>query len=104
MMRHPSDCFEAYPTRVNPNGGSAGLLSASNFELKVSPNPFNQQLNISASSCINELILRDAQGKIYTQLVPDNLTFSLETETLASGIYYLELYMANGVKCVKVVK
>jgi hypothetical protein len=104
MMRHPSDCYQAEPERLNPNSGSAGLSNATKSQTKVSPNPFDQQLNITASSNINMLILRDAQGKIHSQLAPASIEVSLETAVLASGIYFLELHTQNGIEIVKVVK
>ena len=104
LLRHPSDCYQAEPERLNPNGGSAGLNNVNKSKLKVTPNPFDQQLNIVASSSIQTLILRDAQGEIHQQMNPAVLEVQLETASLASGIYFLELHTANGVEIVKVVK
>jgi hypothetical protein len=104
LLRHPTDCYQAEPERLNPNGGTAGLNNVNKSKLKVTPNPFNQQLNIVASSSIQTLILRDAQGKIQQQMNPAVLEVQLETASLASGIYFLELYTENGVEIVKVVK
>jgi len=104
MMRHPSDCYQAAPERLNPNNGSAGLSKVNKSNINVAPNPFNQQLNISSSSNINTLILRDAQGKIFTQLTPASMSVSIETAAFASGIYFLELHTENGIEMVKVVK
>jgi hypothetical protein len=104
LLRHPGDCFEATPTRVNPNNGSAGLINVNKAQTRVSPNPFDQHLSISASSAIQSLILRDAQGKIHQQSHPEALELQLETANLASGIYFLELHTSNGLEILKVVK
>ena len=104
LLRHPTDCYQAEPERLNPNGGSASLNNVNKSKLKVTPNPFDQQLNIVASSSIQTLILRDAQGKIHQQMNPAVLEVQLETASLASGIYFLELHTVNGVEIVKVVK
>ena len=104
LLRHPSDCYQAEPERLNPNSGSAGLNNVNKSKLKVTPNPFDQQLNIVSNSPIQTFIIRDAQGKIHQQLNPAALELQVETASLANGIYFLELHTANGTEIVKVVK
>jgi hypothetical protein len=104
MMRHPSDCYEAAPTRVNPNGGSAGLSNAQKAEVKVAPNPFDQLLTISAEAMIQALTLRDAQGKVVLQQTAASKSIALQTAPLQSGIYFLEVQTETGIELLKVVK
>jgi hypothetical protein len=104
LLRHPGDCFEATPTRVNPNGSSAGLANASKSALKVAPNPFEQQFTVSSDELIQALTLRDAQGKIVLQQAANSNKFEVETASLQSGVYFLEVQTASGVELVKVVK
>ena len=104
MMRHPSDCFEATPTRFNPNGGSAGMSNAVKPEIKVAPNPFDQLLSISSKAVMEVLILRDAQGKVVLQQTPASKSVALQTAFLQSGIYFLEVHTTSGVELLKVVK
>ena len=104
MMRHPSDCFEATPTRFNPNGGSAGMSNAVKPEIKVAPNPFDQLLTISSAALIEALTLRDAQGKVVLQQTPASNSIALQTSVLQSGIYFLEVQTENGIELLKVVK
>lgn len=104
MMRHPSDCYQAEPERLNPNNGSAGSSSLTKPQITVAPNPFDQVLKITANSNINLLVLRDAQGKTHIELTPELMQLSLETAGLASGIYFLELHTDNGLEIVKVMK
>jgi hypothetical protein len=104
LLRHPSDCYEATPTRVNPNGGSAGLTGVSKSALKVAPNPFEQQFTVSSDELIQSLILRDAQGKVVLQQVANSNQLDVETASLQSGVYFLEVQTVSGLELVKVVK
>lgn len=104
MMRHSADCFEATPTRVNPNGGSAGLSQTTQSLLKVAPNPFEQFITVSAKAPIQALTLRDAQGKVVLQMNPAAQEVEIQTAHLQSGVYFLEVQTANGTELVKVLK
>jgi hypothetical protein len=104
MMRHPSDCFDAEATRVNPNSGSVGFTNLEKQQIKVSPNPFDEQINIVSAERIKTLVLRDALGKVYLETAPAAFELQLQTSTLTSGMYFLELHTAMGVELLKVVK
>ena len=104
LLRHPGDCFEATPTRVNPNGGSAGLAGASKSTLKVAPNPFGQQFTVSSAELIESLTLRDAQGKVVLQQEANSNKLDVQTAALQSGVYFLEVQTASGLELVKLVK
>ncbi|MDP4596873.1 MAG: T9SS type A sorting domain-containing protein [Crocinitomicaceae bacterium] len=104
LLRHPGDCFEATPTRVNPNGGSAGLAGASKSTLKVAPNPFEQQFTVSSAELIQALTLRDAQGKVVLQQEANSNKLDVQTAALQSGVYFLEVQTASGLELVKLVK
>ncbi len=104
LLRHPSDCFEAAPERLNPNGNGAGLTGISKSALKVAPNPFEQQFTVSSDQMIQTLTLRDAQGKVVLQQAANSNKFEVATASLQSGVYFLEVQTASGVELVKVVK
>jgi hypothetical protein len=104
LLRHPGDCFEATPTRINPNSNGAGLTGNSKSALKVAPNPFEQQFTVSSDQMIQALTLRDAQGKVVMQQAANSNKFEVETASLQSGVYFLEVQTASGVELVKVVK
>jgi hypothetical protein len=104
LLRHPSDCYEATPTRVNPNNNGAGLTGISKSALKVAPNPFEQQFTFSSDQMIQALTLRDAQGKVVLQQAANSNKFEVATASLQSGVYFLEVQTASGVELVKVVK
>jgi hypothetical protein len=104
LLRYPTDCAEAFPTRVNPNTGSAGLAAANKSTLKVAPNPFEQQFTVTSAELIEAITLRDAQGKVVLQQAASSNTLEVETGSLQSGVYFLEVQTARGVELVKVVK
>jgi hypothetical protein len=104
LMRFPTDCAEAFPTRVNPNNNGAGLAGVSKSALKVAPNPFEQLLTISSEAMIQTLTLRDAQGKVVLQQLANSNKLEVETASLQSGVYFLEVLTTNGIELVKVVK
>jgi len=104
LLRHPGDCFEATPTRINPNSNGAGLTGISKSALKVAPNPFEQQFTVSSDQMIQALTLRDAQGKVVMQHAANTNKLDVATASLQSGVYFLEVQTASGVELVKVVK
>ena len=104
LMRFPLDCAEAFPARANPNNGSASLAQAHALELKVAPNPFTQQFTVSSNEVIQLLTLYDAQGKVILQQAAASNTLEVETSSLQSGMYFLEVQTATNTELVKVVK
>jgi hypothetical protein len=104
LMRFPTDCAEAFPARVNPNSGSAGLTNANKSTLKVAPNPFERQFTVSSDELIQSLILRDAQGKVVLQQVVNSNKLNVETASLQSGVYFLEVQTASGLQVSKLLK
>jgi hypothetical protein len=104
LLRHPSDCFEAAPERLNPNGNGAGLTGISKSALKVAPNPFEQQFTVTSAELIEAITLRDAQGKVVMHQAANSKSLEMETASLQSGVYFLEVQTASGVELVKVVK
>jgi Secretion system C-terminal sorting domain len=104
LLRYPTDCAEAFPTRVNPNSGSAGLAAANKSTLKVAPNPFEQQFTVTSAELIEAITLRDAQGKVVLQQAASSNTLEVETCSLQSGVYFLEVQTARGLQVSKLLK
>jgi hypothetical protein len=104
LLRYPTDCAEAFPTRVNPNSGSAGLAAANKSTLKVAPNPFEQQFTVTSAELIEAITLRDAQGKVVLQQAANSNTLEVETGSLQSGVYFLEVQTASGLQVSKLLK
>jgi hypothetical protein len=104
LLRYPTDCAEAFPTRVNPNSGSAGFAAANKSTLKVAPNPFEQQFTVTSAELIEGITLRDAQGKVVLQQTASSNTLEVETGSLQSGVYFLEVQTASGLQVSKLLK
>jgi hypothetical protein len=104
LLRYPTDCAEAFPTRVNPNSGSAGLAAANKSTLKVAPNPFEQQFTVTSAELIEAITLRDAQGKVVLQHAAKSNTLEVETGSLQSGVYFLEVQTVRGLQVSKLLK
>jgi D-alanyl-D-alanine carboxypeptidase len=82
-------------------------------DLKVSPNPFRDQITVSWNSAIDEEIsisLKDATGRIIISKTDQphnkvNQSALAELETLSAGNYFLTISASNGwTKTIKVIK
>jgi hypothetical protein len=102
MMRIQTDCYESYPTRLNP--GSANLAESDVDLIKTYPNPFNTELTIESDEPMQSYELFSANGmKLCSGMISGSKT-KLNTETLAEGIYYLSIYSSIGKTTRKIVK
>jgi hypothetical protein len=101
MFRIDSDCFEAFPTRVNP---AAQLTETTNFAVKIAPNPAGEQLNISAPQDPTHIAIFNAQGQKMSGSWSSNPSQQLDIDHLDSGVYILELQFANTTKSIRFIK
>lgn len=101
MFRIDSDCFEAFPTRLNP---AAHLADASNFDVNVSPNPAGEQLNIIAPQDPTNVIVFNALGQEMVGSWSSHPSCHFDIDHLDSGIYILELQFANTAKSIRFIK
>jgi hypothetical protein len=102
MMRIQTDCFESYPTRLNP--GSANLAESNVDSIKTFPNPFNTELNIESDENMESYELFSANGMKVSSGMISGTTAKLNTEILSEGIYYLSIYSSIGKTTRKIVK
>ena len=101
MFRIDSDCFEAFPTRVNP---AAQLTHASNFAVKIAPNPAGEQLSITAPQDPTNIEIFNALGQKMVGNWSSHPTQQLNIDHLDSGVYILELQFANTSKSIRFIK
>ncbi len=101
MFRIDSDCFEAFPTRVNP---AAQLTDANHFAVKIAPNPAGEQLNISAPQDPTHIAIFNALGQKMLGSWSSNPSPQLAIDHLDSGVYILELQFANTTKSIRFIK
>lgn len=95
-----------YIDNINLGGSFTGLNEqAASFYVSASPNPVQSELTIHSSSNINELKIVDVLGKtIIKRSYSPSSTVKLETSSLTTGVYSLEVRSGNKKSVVKFVK
>lgn len=85
-----------------------GWVNTSENELTVHvsvyPNPVSDKLIIQASEKIEKIELFDANGLLVRMEIVNQSKFSMNTEKLASGIYFAKVTTVDKTKTVKVIK
>lgn len=102
MMRIQSDCYESYPTRLNP--GTANLAESNFNRMKTFPNPFNNEVTIESEENMQAYELFSANGMKLSSGVISGTTAKLNTEALSEGIYYLNIQTLYGKTTHKLIK
>ena len=101
MFRIDSDCFEAFPTRLNP---AANLTDVNNLEVRIAPNPAAKILAFSAPQDPTNIEIYNAQGQKMSGSWSSNPSQQLDIDHLDSGVYILELQFANTTKSIRFIK
>src|SRR5690625_114291 len=68
------------------------------------PNPVRDKLYLKAQTPIDNLVLFDVQGRRILQEKPNSTQTKISTETLATGVYFLQVDLEGKRKTFKVVK
>jgi uncharacterized repeat protein (TIGR01451 family) len=68
------------------------------------PNPATQKVNVVATEQINELVISNISGAILKQLAPANLSLEIDLSDVPSGIYFIAVKTANGIKQNRLIK
>jgi len=102
MMRIQSDCYESYPTRLNP--GTANLAESNFNRMKTFPNPFNNEVTIESEENMQAYELFSANGMKLSSGLISGKTVKLNTEALSEGIYYLNIQTLQGKTTHKLIK
>jgi len=102
MMRIQSDCYESYPTRLNP--GMANLAESNFNRMKTFPNPFNNEVTIESEENMQAYELFSANGMKLSSGLISGKTVKLNTEALSEGIYYLNIQTLQGKTTHKLIK
>ncbi len=102
MMRIQSDCYESFPTRLNP--GSANLGESMFNSIKTFPNPFSAELNIVSEETMESFEIFSANGMKLSSVIISGTEATVNTEALSEGIYYLNIYSSFGKTTHKLIK
>ena len=101
MFRIDSDCFEAYPTRLNP---SAGMEQANELNVQIAPNPAQDVLKINMQQTPSNMRIVNAVGQEMPGEWSNNPGQSFDVSHLQKGMYILELQFSNTTKSIRFVK
>lgn len=85
--------------------GKASVSSNRIVQSKIFPNPSNGRITIRSEVNINQIIIRDLNGKLaFTAKGNQDKSMSLNLSALANGIYFIEIATPNGSGMQKLVK
>ena len=92
-----NDCSNSTTTEVFVDICS-GLKSFSNFDLKISPNPFSKSTTLQTGNRLNDATLK--VYNLFGQEVKEmknisGQTVAIERDNLSSGVYFIQLIEAN---------
>jgi len=73
-------------------------------ELEVYPNPIKNEVNISYSNIIDEVVIYDIRGKEVLKNMVNNNYINLNTNSLESGLYIIKVKSEDNVHTYKIVK
>jgi hypothetical protein len=103
MIRIQSDCYESLPTRLQLTSEMEDQILKTENVL-VYPNPFLDQITISSESVLERIELFQASGSIISVNEISSKEFTLDTNQLLKGIYFLQITNSKGKEIVKILK
>jgi len=85
---------------------TVGISEIDQNGVSIYPNPSNGVVNIEMNTTIGRVTVIDVKGTVVIESVLNNNTGTLNTSTLANGIYFLRIVTPTGViaKQIQVVK
>ncbi|MDG1097827.1 MAG: DUF4465 domain-containing protein [Bacteroidia bacterium] len=85
--------------------GKASVSSNRIVQSEVFPNPSKGEITIRSQANINQVIIRDLNGKlIFTTTGTQEKSMTLNLASLANGIYFIEIATPNGSGIQKLIK
>ena len=103
MMRIQSDCYESQPTRLESSAVIQDPILKTTH-VNVYPNPFVDQITISCEIQMQKIELFQANGSLISVNEFSGKEFTLETNELINGIYFLQVTTSNGKEIIKILK
>jgi len=86
----------------DPNSGS--IEDHNIAGLKYYPNPVRTNLNISAQTDIQKLVIYDVTGKQVMEIAPNKMEISLDIRHLKSGVYFVKAMIGNQLTAFEFIK
>ncbi|WP_185965495.1 T9SS type A sorting domain-containing protein [Flavobacterium zepuense] len=96
------------PVETNETNTVFGVLSTGDFEIDNSviiyPNPTSGIIKLDADSNLQSIELYDVQGRLLQTAIINDVTATVDISTRATGMYFLKVTTAKGVKVEKIMK
>ena len=96
-----SDSLDQYRPTLIPTERKENIGETT---LSIFPNPGSEVVLFECQSTIKKLIIRDLQGRLVFQSMPERTLVSTNLEMLPSGIYSVQVLTTKGVQVKKLVK
>jgi len=73
-------------------------------ETVLSPNPFNDHIQISSNTSIDKVEIIDITGKLMQSQVINSKSSNIPTSDLPNGIYFIRIYSSEGISIERIMK
>ncbi len=87
---------------LNVTKGSLGLMDNANLEVSIYPNPASDVLNIVSNNSITRVKVLNFVGQIMLDNIVNETSLNINTSAYQSGVYFIQIETANGIKTEKV--
>ena len=82
---------------IDPNLPAGMADAQADMHVNLFPNPANQQVTINTSMMTSSIVITDALGREILAVKPASLQTQIDVSAFAKGIYFVNIYSANGV-------
>lgn len=72
-----------------------GIQNLNSFNIKIFPNPFNDQLKITAEQEISTVTIRNLIGQIVMNRTANSCEINLDSQEITAGNYFVTIKLAN---------
>ena len=108
-VSNKADIFFDYnfPIETNTATTTVALLGVNQVENKsvsIAPNPTKNKIHITSQGNITSVLFFDVQGRILETMTTNDESVDFDLSLKQSGIYFVKVYTAKGVKVEKVIK
>ncbi|MBK7965136.1 MAG: T9SS type A sorting domain-containing protein [Bacteroidetes bacterium] len=94
-------------TRLNLCPNTSANEQTNNFKnaIKLGPNPFYNDINISSSESINKIIITSIEGKLINEInINPTFSINLNLNYLKAGVYIIKLFNNASIANLKIIK
>lgn len=90
--------------QITTTSSSLGIQEASTLQFTYFPNPVNDQLMINAQSNIDKIVVLNMLGQVVSHQNPNSLNFLVDMAAMRTGVYFIQVSIANNTQTVRVLK